>query len=92
MVPQIATMSGLQRKMRFKKLGPKTLLPVLREDEVDASEYEALTHENQIATGVEAAEENVRISVLFTTTNITANPNPRASPWTCHVILFDIGD
>ena len=53
------------RKMRFKKLGPKTPLPVLREEQVDANEYEALTHENQIATGVEAAEEKVRDTWLL---------------------------
>jgi enhancer of polycomb-like protein len=47
------------RKVRVKKLSVKTTLPVLREDQIDPSEYEALTTENQIATGVEQAEENV---------------------------------
>ncbi|KAM0435117.1 hypothetical protein ACHAPT_003206 [Fusarium lateritium] len=46
------------RKVRVKKLNVKTTLPVLREDQIDPSEYEALTTENQIATGVEQAEEN----------------------------------
>lgn len=46
------------RKVRYKKLNIKTALPVLREDQVDPSEYEALTTETQIATGVEQAEEN----------------------------------
>ncbi|KAJ9142745.1 Enhancer of polycomb-like protein [Pleurostoma richardsiae] len=46
------------RKVRFKKLNIKTLLPVLREDQINASEYESLTNETQIATGVEQAEEN----------------------------------
>ncbi|KAF4978703.1 hypothetical protein FZEAL_4972 [Fusarium zealandicum] len=46
------------RKVRVKKLSVKTTLPVLREDQIDPSEYEALTTENQIATGVEQAEEN----------------------------------
>ena len=50
-------MSG--RKVRTKKLGVKTPLPVLRESEIDQSEYHALVSENQIATGVEHAEENV---------------------------------
>ncbi|TDZ22589.1 Enhancer of polycomb-like protein 1 [Colletotrichum sidae] len=45
------------RKVRVKKLSVKTLLPVLREDDIDPSEYESLTTETQIATGVEAAEE-----------------------------------
>lgn len=47
------------RKVRVKKLSVKTALPVLREDQIDPSEYEALSTENQIATGVEQAEENV---------------------------------
>jgi hypothetical protein len=49
------------RKVRVKKLNIKTALPVLREDQVDPSEYEALTSETQIATGVEQAEEKVSI-------------------------------
>ncbi len=47
------------RKVRYKKLSVKTPLPVLREDQIDPSEYESLTTETQIATGVEQAEENV---------------------------------
>ena len=47
------------RKMRMKKINPKTLLTVLGEDQIDANEYESLTIENSIATGVEAAEETV---------------------------------
>jgi enhancer of polycomb-like protein len=47
------------RKVRTKKLGVKTPLPVLRESEIDQTEYHALITENQIATGVEQAEENV---------------------------------
>ncbi|PFH59096.1 hypothetical protein XA68_12811 [Ophiocordyceps unilateralis] len=46
------------RKVRVKKLSVKTTLPVLREDQIDPSEYGALTTESQIATGVEQAEEN----------------------------------
>ncbi|KAJ6782141.1 hypothetical protein PWT90_10521 [Aphanocladium album] len=45
------------RKVRVKKLSVKTALPVLREDQIDATEYEAITTESQIATGVEHAEE-----------------------------------
>lgn len=46
------------RKVRYKKLSPKTALSVLREDQIDPSEYESLQNESQIATGVEQAEEN----------------------------------
>ncbi len=54
------------RKVRYKKLNTKTPLPVLREDQIDPSEYESLTTESQIATGVEQAEENVRyLSICY---------------------------
>jgi enhancer of polycomb-like protein len=46
------------RKVRVKKLNIKTTLPVLREDQIDPTEYEALATESQIATGVDQAEEN----------------------------------
>ncbi|KAI1339035.1 histone acetyltransferase complex component Epl1 [Xylariaceae sp. FL0016] len=46
------------RKVRYKKLNTKTPLPVLLENQIDPNEYESLTTENQIATGVEQAEEN----------------------------------
>ncbi|KAB5550995.1 EPL1-like protein [Coniochaeta sp. 2T2.1] len=46
------------RKVRYKKLNVKTPLPVLREGELDSTEYEAITAETHIATGVEQAEEN----------------------------------
>ncbi|KAI0199034.1 enhancer of polycomb-like-domain-containing protein [Astrocystis sublimbata] len=46
------------RKVRYKKLNIKTPLPVLREHQIDANEYESLTNDAQIATGVEQAEEN----------------------------------
>lgn len=50
------------RKVRVKKLNVKLGLDVLTEDEIDASEYHALTQELQVATGVDAAEEGVRTS------------------------------
>jgi len=53
------------RKVRYKKLNPKTVLPVFREDQIDPSEYESLTNEAQIATGVEQAEENVSQALCF---------------------------
>ncbi|KAK4191385.1 enhancer of polycomb-like-domain-containing protein [Podospora australis] len=46
------------RKVRYKKLNVKTILPILREAQIDPTEYESLTNEAQIATGVEQAEEN----------------------------------
>ncbi|KAI1391119.1 enhancer of polycomb-like-domain-containing protein [Hypoxylon trugodes] len=46
------------RKVRYKKLNTKTPLPIFREDQIDPNEYESLTTESQIATGVEQAEEN----------------------------------
>jgi len=52
------------RKVRVKKLNVKTPLPVLREDQIDPSEYEALAPETQIATGVEQAEEKVSLTPL----------------------------
>lgn len=48
------------RKVRVKKLNTKQPLDVLLENEIDASEYQSLTQELSIATGVEQAEENVR--------------------------------
>ncbi|KAH6686239.1 enhancer of polycomb-like-domain-containing protein [Plectosphaerella plurivora] len=45
------------RKVRVKKLSVKTPLPILREGDIDKSDFEALTTESQISTGVEAAEE-----------------------------------
>ena len=53
------------RKVRYKKLSPKTALSVLREDQIDPSEYESLQNESQIATGVEQAEENVSRFTCF---------------------------
>ncbi|KAI0434663.1 enhancer of polycomb-like-domain-containing protein [Xylaria sp. FL1042] len=46
------------RKVRYKKLNIKTPLPVLREHQIDPNEYESLTTESQIVTGVELGEEN----------------------------------
>jgi hypothetical protein len=56
------------RKVRVKKLGVKTLLPVLREGQIDPTEYDALTTETQIATGVEQAEENVSWNIILPNT------------------------
>lgn len=48
------------RKVRVKKLNTKQPLDVLIESEIDANEYQSLTQELSIATGVDQAEENVR--------------------------------
>jgi len=58
----MAAVIAANRRVRVKKLNAKTLLPILREDQVDPSEYESLTTESQIATGVEQAEENVSLT------------------------------
>lgn len=69
------------RKVRYKKLSIKTALPVLREDQVDPSEYEALTTETQIATGVDQGEENeyhlqVALQGAATATSVKEIPVP----------------
>ncbi|KAK7707292.1 Enhancer of polycomb-like protein 1 [Diaporthe eres] len=56
------------RKIRIKKLNVKQPLSILKEDEIDATEYESLTQELQVATGVEAGEENeYHLQVLLKT-------------------------
>lgn len=61
------------RKVRVKKLNPKLPLDVLTEDEIDPSEYAALTQELSIATGVDAAEEKVRTESRAS--HVTPSPN-----------------
>ena len=61
------------RKVRYKKLNTKTLLPVLREDQIDPNEYESLTNEQQIATGVEQAEENVSSQFMHFSKSLTCS-------------------
>ncbi|CAN8095810.1 unnamed protein product [Discula destructiva] len=57
------------RKVRVKKLNVKLGLDVLTEDEIDASEYHALTQELQVATGVDAAEEGeIHLQAILKTT------------------------
>lgn len=51
------------RKVRIKKLNPKQPLDVLKEEDIDASEYHSLTQELSVATGVDQGEENVRTRV-----------------------------
>jgi enhancer of polycomb-like protein len=69
------------RKVRVKKLSVKTPLPVLREDQIDPSEYEALSSDNQISTGVEHAEEKVSITFPY--------PNSLISRGHARDIAFD---
>lgn len=53
------------RKVRIKKLNTKAELGIFTEDKIDLSEYESSAADNQIATGVEQAEENVRVHYPF---------------------------
>lgn len=66
------------RKVRVKKLSVKTNLPVLRESQIDPSEYEALTTDTLIATGVEQAEENVSWFFPFITFSVMSRVMSRA--------------
>lgn len=50
------------RKSRIKKLNTKAELAILPEDKVDRTELQSSATDNQIATGVEQAEENVRVN------------------------------
>jgi hypothetical protein len=53
---------GTQPGLRFRtrKLSPKQLLPVLREDQIESNEYkELLENQYKVETGVEKSEENV---------------------------------
>ncbi|KAL1842053.1 hypothetical protein VTJ49DRAFT_6123 [Mycothermus thermophilus] len=62
------------RKVRYKKLNVKTPLPVLREDQIDPTEYESLQTEAQIATGVEQAEENeYHLQVVLKSAGVAAD-------------------
>ncbi|EGS17446.1 putative enhancer of polycomb protein [Thermochaetoides thermophila DSM 1495] len=62
------------RKVRYKKLSVKTTLAVLREHQIDPSEYEQLSTEAQIATGVEQAEENeYHLQTVLKTTGLAAD-------------------
>ena len=57
-----STQPGL--RFRTRKLAPKNLLAVLREDQIDSEEYkELLDNQYKVETGVEKGEENV--SYLF---------------------------
>jgi len=58
-------------RKRWRKLNSKTALSVLREDEIDPNDYESLTTETQIATGVEQAEEQVRVFGGHVTRHVT---------------------
>lgn len=69
-------MATMRRGGRIKRLGPRSLLQVLREDQVDPSDYEAITSETQIATGVEQVEEKV---------GAPQAPGGWVSALTCHI-------
>lgn len=46
------------RVVRMRKLSPKTLQEILREEEIDAIEYESLQGQYKVETGVEKSEES----------------------------------
>lgn len=50
---------SLQRKVRIKKLNPKTALQVLIEGQIDPNEYESLTTDISSTAGVDQGESNV---------------------------------
>lgn len=58
------------RKVRIKKLNTKNELGIFTEDKIDLSEYESSAADNQIATGVEQAEENVRVNCPLVTISL----------------------
>ncbi|KAI0129962.1 enhancer of polycomb-like-domain-containing protein [Xylariales sp. AK1849] len=76
---------SLHRKVRVKKLQPRTVLQVLLENDIDASEYESLTTEVQIAAGVEANEadeyhlQNALKGIGASTDNEIPVPPPQKS-------------
>ncbi|KAI4595006.1 Enhancer of polycomb-like protein 1 [Pestalotiopsis sp. 9143b] len=49
---------SLQRKVRIKKLNPKTALQVLIEGQIDPNEYESLTTDISSTAGVDQGESN----------------------------------
>lgn len=55
-----STQPGL--RFRTRKLSPKQLLAVLREDQISSDEYkELLDSQFKVETGVEKSEENVSV-------------------------------
>lgn len=65
-----STQPGL--RFRTRKLSPKQLLPVLREDQIDSDEYkELLDNQYKVETGVEKSEENVSLLFLVYVTYIS---------------------
>jgi hypothetical protein len=60
---------GTQQGLRFRtrKLSPKQPLTVLREDQIESSEYkELLENQYKVETGVEKSEENVSLAIFNT--------------------------
>lgn len=52
-------------RFRQRKLSPKTPLQVLKEDQIESVEYEALQSQYKIETGVEKSEENVSLNLFW---------------------------
>lgn len=47
------------RTTRVKKLQPRALQPVLRQDQIESEEYDSLQGQYKVETGVEKSEESV---------------------------------
>lgn len=65
-----STQPGL--RFRTRKLSPKQLLPVIREDQIDSDEYKELVdNQYKVETGVEKSEENVSLLFLVYVINVS---------------------
>lgn len=56
---RVENMSSFQRKVRIKKLNPKTGLQVLIEGQINSGEYESLATDISSTAGVDQAEQSV---------------------------------
>ena len=52
-------MAPAQRVVRQRKLNKSTPQTVLREEQIESSEYDSLQNQYHVETGVERSEENV---------------------------------
>jgi enhancer of polycomb-like protein len=59
------TRYGGMGRTRPKKLTSKASIPIVREDQIDAIDEDVQSALQQVETGVEKAEESVRISFFF---------------------------
>jgi hypothetical protein len=59
------TRYGGMGRTRPKKLTSKASIPIVREDQIDAIDEDVQSALQQVETGVEKAEESVRIFLFF---------------------------